>query len=127
MKRLLVVLLLVLTVSIGYSQTQFRVVYNEVALTDKNEKVTRRFGENIIFFNYGNESMVKIYLNDGTTRLFTQVTDRAEGKTSGGMEFEYAYYEEKSEHFQLMIQLFTDRQYGARLVLEDGQTIQFIP
>jgi hypothetical protein len=127
MKKLLVVLILVLAVSTGYSQKQFRVIYNEVALTDKDQKVIRKFGENTIFFNYGNEPIVKIYLNDGSTRVFTQLTDSAEGKTEGGMEFTYAEYEENSEHFHVLLQLFTEKKYGARLVFEGGQTIQFIP
>lgn len=127
MKKLLVVLLLVLAVSTGYSQTQFRVDYSEVAIKDKDEKVTRRAVENTIFFNYGNKPVIKMYLNDGSVRTFIQITDRENGVTEGGMVFSYAKYEEQSSNLTILLQLFSDRQYGARLVFKDGQTIQFIP
>jgi hypothetical protein len=127
MKRLLVVLLLVLAVSTGYSQTQFREVYSQTAIVDKDSKVTRKFGENIFIFNYGSEPVIKLYLYDGSIRIFDQITDRGYDKTEGGMAFHYAKYKERSKYFIVTVQLFDDKQYGARLVFSDGQTIQFIP
>ena len=126
MKRLLVVLLLVLAVSTGYSQTQFSEVYSEIAVRDKENVVTRKVVENIIVFNYGNEPVVKMHLNDGSIRIFDQITNRESGSTEGGMTFTSAIYEERDRHFRIRLQLFNDRQYGVRLVFTDGQTIQFI-
>ena len=126
MKKILIALLLVLAVSTGYSQTQFREIYSQSALVDKDNKVTRKVGENIFIFNYGSEPVIKLYMYDGSVRMFDQITDREYGKTVGGMTFHYAKYEERSQHFTVLVQLFDDRQYGVRLVFTDGQTIQFI-
>lgn len=127
MKKFLIAVLLVLAISTGYSQTQFREIYNQTALVDKDNKLTRKFGENIFIFNYGSEPVIKLYMYDGSVRMFDQITDRKYGKTEGGMTFHYARYEERSQHFTVTVQLFDDRQYGVRLVFSDGQTIQFIP
>ena len=127
MKKILIVLLLVLAVSTGYSQTQFREIYSQTALVDKDNKLTRKFGENIFIFNYGSEPVIKLYMYDGSVRMFDQITDRKYGTTEGGMTFHYARYEERSQHFTVTVQLFDDKQYGVRLVFSDGQTIQFIP
>jgi hypothetical protein len=125
MKKLLVVLLLVLTVSIGYSQEQFRRIYSQVVLT-QNDKTTRKDGENIIFFNYGNEAVIKIYLADGTVRYYEQVSDREENSTDGGMAFGGAMYQEKGKDLEIYVQLFEDRKYGFRVVFNNGDMIQFI-
>ena len=66
---------------------QFRRVYSEIAII-KDNKVSRAESENVIFFNYGNEAVIKIYMADGSVRYFDQVTDRDEGSTYGGMAFE---------------------------------------
>jgi hypothetical protein len=127
MKKFLIAVLLVLAISTGYSQTQFREIYNQTALVDKDNKLTRKFGENIFIFNYGSEPVIKLYMYDGSVRMFDQITDRKYGTTEGGMTFHYARYEERSQHFTVTVQLFDDKQYGVRLVFSDGQTIQFIP
>lgn len=127
MKRLLVVLLLVLAVSTGYSQEQFRRIYSQVVLTDKDSKVTKKIAQNTVIFNYGNKPIVKLLLNDGTTRMLTQTSDREYGTTDGGVSYESAMYEEKTEHFYALLQLFDEEQYGVRLIFDGGQTIQFIP
>ncbi len=127
MKKFLIAVLLVLAISTGYSQTQFREIYNQTALVDKDNKLTRAFGENIFIFNYGSEPVIKLYMYDGSVRMFDQITDRKYGTTEGGMTFHYARYEERSQHFTVTVQLFDDEQYGVRLVFSDGQTIQFIP
>jgi hypothetical protein len=125
MKKLLVVLALVLTVSIGYSQEQFRRIYSQVVLT-QNDKTTRKDGENIIFFNYGNEAVIKIYLADGTVRYYEQLSDREENSTDGGMAFGGAMYQEKGKDLEIYVQLFEDRKYGFRVVFNNGDMIQFI-
>jgi hypothetical protein len=127
MKKLLILVLLVISVSTGYAQKQFRVIYNEVVVTNKDNKVTRKAVENIIFYNYGNEPIVKMYFNDGSVKMFNQITETAYDKTDDGVAFSYAQYEEQSTNFTMLLQLFYETKYGARLVFKDGQTIQFIP
>lgn len=125
MKKLLVVLLLVLAVSTGYSQTQFRRNYSEVVLT-QNDNVTRKDGQNTIFFNYGNEAVIKIYLADGTVRYYEQISDRQENSTNGGMAFGGAMYQEVGKDLEMYVQLFEDRKYGFRIVFNNGDMIQFL-
>lgn len=125
MKKLLIVLLLVLAVSTGYSQTQFRRNYSEVVLT-QNDNVTRKDGQNTIFFNYGNEPIIKIYLADGTVRYYEQISERQEKSTNGGMAFGGAVYQEVGKDLEMYVQLFEDRKYGFRIVFNNGDMIQFL-
>ena len=125
MKKLLIVLLLVLTVSTGYSQTQFRRNYSEVVLT-QNDNITRKYSQNTVFFNYGNEAVIKIYLADGTVRYYEQISDREENSTNGGMAFNGAMYQEIGKDLEIYVQLFEDRKYGFRVVFNNGDMIQFL-
>jgi hypothetical protein len=125
MKKLLVVLLLVLAVSTGYSQTQFKRSYSEAVIT-QNDNITRKDGQNIVFFNYGNQPVIKIYLADGTVRYYEQISDREENSTDGGMAFGGAMYQEKGKDLKIYVQLFEDRKYGFRVVFNNGDMIQFL-
>lgn len=127
MKKLLTLVLLILAVSTGYSQKQFSEVYSEVVITDKNNVATRKAVENIIVFNYGDAPVVKMYLNDGSVRIFDKIINGESGNTEDGVAFVSAVYQERSRSFWVRIQLFNEKKYGSRIIFSDGQTIQFIP
>jgi hypothetical protein len=103
---------------------QFRRVYSEIALV-RNNKVSRAEAQNTIFFNYGNEAVIKIYMADGSVKYFDQTTDRDEGSTYGGMAFGSAMYVDRTSNLTVFVQLFEDRQYGVRLIFKNGDMIQF--
>ena len=128
MKKLILFLLLALTINTTFGQEtpqQFRRIYSEVAFTIKG-KVTQREAENIMLFNYGNNSEIKIYMSDGSVKYFIQITDREEGSTDGGMAYSSAIYQEKNKTLKICVQLFEDREYGCRFIFKNGDMIQFI-
>lgn len=103
---------------------QFRRVYSEIAVI-KDNKVSRAEAQNTIFFNYGNEAVIKIYMADGSVRYFDQVAERDEGSTFGGMAYNGAMYKDRTYGMKVFVQLFEDRQYGVRLIFKNGDMIQF--
>ena len=103
---------------------QFRRVYSEITVIQGN-KVSRAEAQNTIFFNYGNEAVIKIYMADGSVRYFDQVEERDEGSTFGGMAYNGAMYKDRTYGMKVFVQLFEDRQYGVRLIFKNGDMIQF--
>ena len=126
MKKIILFLMLVLTINTMSAQQpqQFRRVYSEIAVI-KNNKVSRAEAQNTIFFNYGNEAVIKIYMADGSVRYFDQTTDRDENSTYGGMAYNGAMYKDRTHGMTVFVQLFEDRQYGVRLIFKNGDMIQF--
>jgi hypothetical protein len=88
-------------------------------------KVSRAEAQNTIFFNYGNEAVIKIYMADGSVRYFDQTTERDDGSTYGGMAFGSANYVDRTHGTIVFVQLFEDRKYGVRLIFKNGDMIQF--
>lgn len=126
MRKLFFAVLLLLCLSVSYGQdTQFRRVYTELAITENGETY-RSQGNNVIFFNYGNEAVIKIYLADGSVRVFDQTTDRDEGQTSGGMQYSGATYQERGKTLTVYVQLFKNKNYGFRILFSNGDMIQFL-
>jgi hypothetical protein len=126
MRKLLFAALLLLCLSVSYGQeTQFRRIYTELAIT-QNGKTTHSQGENVIFFNYGGEAVIKIYLADGSVRTFDQTTDRDEGRTNGGMGYSGATYKERDKDLTIYVQLFKNQNYGFRILFSNGDMIQFL-
>ena len=103
---------------------QFRRVYSEIAVV-KNNKVSRVEAENIVFFNYGGEAVIKIYMADGSIKYFDQIEERVEGATDGGMRYKGAMYKETNGKLTVFVQLFEDRQYGVRFIFKNGEMVQF--
>lgn len=126
MKKIILFLLLYFSISTMSAQPpqQFRRVYSEIAVI-KDNKVSRAIAENTIFFNYGNEAVIKIYMADGSVRYFDQTTDRDEGSTYGGMAFNSAMYKDRTHGLTVFVQLFEDRRYGVRFIFKNGDMIQF--
>lgn len=128
MKKVILFLMLIITINTTFGQEipqQFRRVYTEVAFTIKGE-VTQVEAENVILFNYGNNSEIKIYMSDGSVKYYIQITDREQGSTEGGMEYDSAIYQEKNKTLQICVQLFQDREYGCRFIFKNGDMVQFI-
>jgi hypothetical protein len=129
MKKVILFLMLVLVINTTFAQEapeQFRRVYSEVVCVKKKTKPIRREAENTVFFNYGNEAVIKIYMADGTVRYYDQITDREEGSTDGGMAYSSAIYKERGKTLEIYIQLFEDRKYGFRIIFSNGDIIQFL-
>lgn len=129
MKKIILVWVLILSITTAFSQQevpqQFRRVYTEVAFTIKGE-VTQKEAENVMLFNYCNNSEIKIYMSDGNVKYFIQITDREEGSTDGGMTYSSAIYQEKYKTLKMCVQLFKDREYGCRFIFKNGDMVQFI-
>ena len=127
MKKLILFLLLILTINTTFAQEipqQFRRVYSGIAVTE-DDKVSRADAQNIIIFNYDNEGVIKIYMADGSVRYFDQISERVEGSTEGGMGYNGAMYKDRNRDMAVFVQLFEDRQYGVRLIFNNGDMIQF--
>lgn len=126
MKKIILILVLMFSINLVSAQQpqQFRRVYSEIAVI-KGNKVSRAEAQNTIFFNYGNEAVIKIYMADGSVRYFDQVAERDEGSTFGGMAYNGAMYKDRTHGTTVFVQLFEDRQYGVRLIFKNGDMIQF--
>lgn len=126
MRKIILILVLLFSINLVSAQQpqQFRRVYSEIAVV-KNNKVSRAEAQNTIFFNYGNEAVIKIYMADGSVRYFDQVAKREEGSTFGGMTYNGAMYKDRTHGMTVFVQLFEDRQYGVRLIFKNGDMIQF--
>lgn len=126
MKKLLFIVLLIFTMTTGYSQQQFREKYSELVLVDKGE-VTRDTGENTIFYNYASTNAIKIYLHKGAVMFFDKISSVERGATEGGMTYSTALYKERDTKFIVRVQLFDEDQYGVRFVFSKDKSLQFIP
>ncbi len=118
--------MLILTINTISAQQpqQFRRVYSEIAVV-KNNILSREYAQNTIFFNYGDEGVIKIYMADGSIRYLDQITERDEGSTEGGMNYNGSMYKDRTYGLNVFAQLFEDRQYGFRLIFKNGDMIQF--
>ena len=126
MKKLLFIVLLIFTMTTGYSQQQFREKYSELVLVDKGE-VTRDTGENTIFYNYASTNAIKIYLHKGAVMFFDKISSVERGATEGGMTYSTALYKERDTKFIVRVQLFDEDQYVVRFVFSKDKSLQFIP
>ena len=119
--------MLVLTINTMSAQKpqQFRRIYSQIAVVE-NSVVSREDAQNTIFFNYGDEGVIKIYMADGSVRYFDQTTERDYGSTHGGMLFNGSDYKDRGSGLVVFVQLFEDRKYGVRFIFENGNMIQFL-
>lgn len=126
MRKIILFLLLYFSISTISAQPpqQFRRIYSELAII-KKDKVSRVEAENIVFFNYGGEAVIKIYMADGSIKYFDQIEERVEGATDGGMRYNGAMYKETNGKLTVFVQLFEDRQYGVRFIFKNGEMVQF--
>ena len=125
MKKLLLTMLLLFTVTLVSAQSQFTRIYSKICVIRKDKEPKWDSAENKIIFNYQNSATFKIIMNDGSTRFFDQQTDLLEGKTQGGMKFQSATFKEQGSTFTVYLQIFEDNSYGTRIIFENGDMIQF--
>jgi hypothetical protein len=127
MKRILLLLLLILSLSFANAQhKQFRRVYTEVVVT-RGESAERLNANNTIFVNYANKAVIKIYTSENTVLFYDQVTEPVNGKTSGGMAYQSAVYRQRGTGLEVGFQMFYEPKYGCRFIFIDDSMIQFLP
>ncbi len=108
-----------------FSQTQQRYVYQNVTVT-LNDKVKTSHVESVVYVNYGNQSVIKVYPPNSVSVLYDLDSTVEEGKTDNGSEYWYGIYKKRDTNERIFIQLFKKVEYGIRLISFDGNiTIQF--
>lgn len=125
MKKLLLTILLLFTVTLTFAQTQFSRNYTKICVIKKYKTPQWNDAENKIIFNYQNSTTFKIIMNDGTIRFFDQQTDLSEGETQGGFKYQSAIFREQGSALTVYLQIFDDNTYGTRIIFENGDMIQF--
>ena len=125
MKKLLLTMLLLFTVTITSAQSQFTRIYSKICVIRKDNSPEWKSAENKLIFNYQNSTTFKIIMNDGSTRFFDQQTDLLEGKTIGDIKYQSATFKEQGSNFTVYLQIFYDNSYGTRIIFENGDMIQF--
>jgi len=125
MKKLLLIILLLFTVTLASAQSQFTRIYSKVCVIRKDKEPQWNSAENKIIFNYQNSTTFKIVMNDGSIRFFDQQTDLSEGETQGGMKYQSATFTEQGTNFTVFLQIFDDNSYGTRIIFDNGDMIQF--
>lgn len=125
MKKLLLTLLLLLSFTLASAQTEFTRIYTKICTIEKNKEPQWKSAENKFIFNYKEDTILKIVLNDGTIRFFNQVTDLEKNRTEGGVVYQAAEFREQGTNFTVYIQIFDDVEYGTRIVFTNGTMVQF--
>lgn len=123
MKKLFILLLLVGTTA-SAQMKQFRVIYTETFTPTENQEPTWLEGKNVFFFNYNNETKVKLYKANNTAEIYVMVSDMEYGATQSGYKYSGAdYVGEKGD--EIYIQYFEDPKHGTRIIFNDGKSIEF--
>jgi hypothetical protein len=125
MKKLLLTMLLLFTVTLASSQSQFTRNYTKICVIRKDKEPKWESVENKIIFNYQDSATFKIIMNDGSVRFFDQETDLLEGETKGGIKFQSATFREQGSSLTIYLQIFDDNSYGTRIIFDNGDMIQF--
>jgi hypothetical protein len=125
MKKLILTLLLLLSFTLTSAQTEFTRIYTKICTIEKNKEPQWKSAENKFIFNYKEDTILKIVLNDGTIRFFNQVTDLEKNRTEGGVVYQAAEFREQGTNFTVYIQIFDDVEYGTRIVFTNGTMVQF--
>lgn len=125
MKKLLLTMLLLFTVTLTFAQSQFTRNYTKICVIRKDKEPKWEYAENKIIFNYQNSTTFKIIMNDGSVRFFDQETDLLEGETKGGIKFQSATFTEQGSTLTIYLQIFDDNSYGTRIIFDNGDMIQF--
>lgn len=125
MKKIILVLMLIVTLAMS-AQTQERYVYQNAAVS-LDGKVTKSSGvESVVYVNYRNEPVIKVYAPNGEVILYDCVSEILEGTTNNGSDYWYGTYERRDNGARVLIQLFKETSSGIRFMSFDGKTsIQF--
>lgn len=125
MKKLLLTLLFVLSFTLASAQTEFVRIYTNICTIEKDKTPEWKSAENKFIFNYKEDTILKIVLNDGTIKFFNQVTNLEKNKTEGGAIYQAAEFREQGTNFTVFIQIFDDVEYGTRIIFSNGTMVQF--
>ena len=125
MKKLLLTLLLVFSFTLVSAQTEFTRIYTKICAIETGKDPQWKYGENKFIFNYQNDAIIKIIMNDGTIKFFNQVTDLEKNITDSGFIYQGAEFREQGTNLIVFLQIFDDVEYGTRIVFENGYMIQF--
>lgn len=125
MKKLLLTLLLVFSFTLASAQTEFTRIYSNICTIEKGKTPEWKLAENKFIFNYKEDAILKIVLNDGTIKFFNQVTDLEKNRTEGGAIYQAAEFREQGTNFTVFIQIFDDVEYGTRIIFSNGTMVQF--
>jgi hypothetical protein len=125
MRKLILTLLLLFTLTTVSAQSEFRRNYTKILVTTNNKKGDWEFASNNFVFNYKGEPTFKMIMNDGSIRFFDQVTDLENVQTEGGLKYESAAFKEQGKPLIIYLQLFDDAEWGIRVIFENGDMIQF--
>ena len=125
MRKLLFTLLLLLTVSITFAQSEFRRNYTKILVIKDNKKGDWEFGSNNFVFNYKGEPTFKMIMNDGSIRFFDQMSGPQTGQTESGLKYQSAVFKEQGKQLIIYLQIFDNTEWGIRVIFENGDMIQF--
>jgi hypothetical protein len=125
MKKLLLTLLLLLSFTLASAQYEFTRIYTKICTIEKDKEPQWKTAENKFIFNYKDDAIIKIVLNDGTIKFFNQVTDLEKNRTEGGVVYQAAEFREQGTNFTVYLQIFDDAEYGTRIVFTNGTMVQF--
>lgn len=125
MKKLLLTLLLVFSFNLTSAQTEFTRIYTKICTIEKGKDPQWKYSENKFIFNYQNDAIIKMTMNDGSIKFFDQITDLVESKTESGIKFQAAEFKQQGTSLFIYLQIFDDVEYGTRIVFENGTMIQF--
>jgi hypothetical protein len=107
------------------AQTEFTRIYTKICTIEKDKTPKWDNAENKFIFNYQNDAIIKMVLNDGSIKFFNQITDLDKNKTEGGAVYQAAEFREQGTNFTIYLQIFDDVEYGTRIVFTNGTMIQF--
>ena len=125
MKKLLLTLVLLLSFTLASAQTEFTRIYTKICTIEKDKTPKWDNAENKFIFNYQNDAIIKMVLNDGSIKFFNQVTDLEKNRTEGGAVYQAAEFREQGTNFTIYLQIFDDVEYGTRIVFTNGTMVQF--
>lgn len=125
MKKLLLTLLLVFSFTLASAQSEFTRIYTKMCTIEKDKTPEWKSAENKFIFNYKEDTILKIVLNDGTIKFFNQITDLEKNKTEGGSVYQAADFREQGTSFKVFLQIFDDAEYGIRIIFSNGTMVQF--
>ena len=125
MKKLLLTLVLVLTFTLASAQSEFTRIYTKICAIEEGKSPEWKYGENKFIFNYQNDAIIKLIMNDGTIKFFNQETDLEKNRTTGGAVYQGAQFREQGTNLTVFLQIFDDVEYGTRIIFENGAIIQF--
>nr|WP_299417011.1 hypothetical protein [uncultured Emticicia sp.] len=127
MKKILTIYFFILSSIVYCQKTQYAKQYLEVITTQKG--VEKKFyAENIIFFNYENKPVIKVYASDGNANFYDRISDELFDSVDGEPCLR-AVYKERKDSTKVIVQVFLNKQhdYGCRFVYLNGDIVHFLP